>query len=382
MPDVDADGKPDNGIINGVNAYGNGIVEFFRRLREKMDKTKFVMADGWEKNNQRAFGIINGIESEGWPTLTDFQIRDWSGGLNRQTFWMENTRAPGFSYIVHKFNPDGANIELDPLKFPWGIHRLVFAGAMFTDSAITFVLNPPNEPGATISQAVWDEMWQGTDKKLGWLGKPVGAATHLGEREKNLLEGADLLSRLQGDGIDFTRDGNAIKIATKNPGDLRFKLGGITTNATDLLFTFTLRADPMQGYAPEIGRLIQFGAATRPNDLSYAWANQKEFTFRHYASDWQGTELAFVVESNAPIWISDVRAYAFQDVMYREFENGLVLANPSARPFTFDLRTLFPNKAWRRIKGSSKQDPTTNNGAAVDASLTLPAKDAIFLVKA
>ncbi|MBI3741322.1 MAG: hypothetical protein HY257_06150 [Chloroflexi bacterium] len=221
----------------------------------------------------------------------------------------------------------------------------------------------------------------GDGKKVGWLGKPLGAAVHLGEREKNLFDGVDVLTRLQGDGLEFTREGNAIKIAAKNPGDLRFKLTGISTTSPDLLFTFTLRADPLAGYAPEIARLIRFGASPRPNELPNAWVNQKAFTYRHYATEWQGLELSFLVEGNAPIWISDLRASASQDAMVREFENGLVLANPSARAFTFDLRALFPNKTWRRIKGTAKQDPATNNGARVEGAIELGAKDALFLIR-
>ncbi len=382
-PDADADGKADDAIFGGVNTYSNGVVEFCRSLRERMSPKQFVMSDGWASFNVRAFGILNGIESEGWPSLNDYQVRDWSGGLNRQAFWVANSRAPGYSYIIHKFHLPGGGVnvsEPDATKYPWGIHRLVFAGALFADSAITYIITPPNESGELF--AIWDELWMGTEKKLGWLGKPLGAAVHLAEREKNLLDGVDVLTRLQGDGIEFTRDGSAIKIAAKNPGDARFRLVGMPTSAPDLLFTFTLRADPLPGYAPEIARLIQFGASPRPNELPNAWVNQKAFTYRHYASDWQASELTFLTEGNAPIWISGIGVFAFQDAMYREFENGLVLANPSTRPFTFDLRALFPNKAWRRIQATLKQDLATNNGARVDTPLTLAPKDAIFLARA
>ena len=67
--------------------------------------------------------------------------------------------------------------------------------------------------------------------------------------------------------------------------------------------------------------------------------------------------------------------------MYREFERGLVLANPSPRPYTFDLATLFPGRSFRRIQGSPRQDPATNNGAPVAGTLTLGPKDALFLVR-
>jgi len=87
------------------------------------------------------------------------------------------------------------------------------------------------------------------------------------------------------------------------------------------------------------------------------------------------------IEGGAPLWLSRLAAYAYPDVMYREFENGLVLANPSLRAFTFDLAKLLPNRTWRRLRGSPLQDPQTNNGARVAGAVTLGARDALFLVR-
>ena len=67
--------------------------------------------------------------------------------------------------------------------------------------------------------------------------------------------------------------------------------------------------------------------------------------------------------------------------IYREFENGVVLANLSDKPYTFDLAVLFPNRKFRRIQASSTGDPVTNNGKEVASNLTLPRRDAIFLVE-
>ena len=65
--------------------------------------------------------------------------------------------------------------------------------------------------------------------------------------------------------------------------------------------------------------------------------------------------------------------------MVEEFEYGVVLANPSPRPYAFDLGKLIPGRHFRRFNGTPDQDPLTNNGAAVTAPLTLGPKDAIFL---
>lgn len=65
------------------------------------------------------------------------------------------------------------------------------------------------------------------------------------------------------------------------------------------------------------------------------------------------------------------------DVLAREFENGLVLANGSSfSDAAIDVSALFPQARFKRIKGT--QDPIQNNGAPVDV-LTLKQGDGLFL---
>lgn len=65
------------------------------------------------------------------------------------------------------------------------------------------------------------------------------------------------------------------------------------------------------------------------------------------------------------------------DVLAREFDNGLVLANGSAfSDAVIDVPSLFPGAQFKRILG--KQDPIHNNGEAV-GTITLKQGDGIFL---
>ena len=104
--DTDGDGEVDNGVIDGINAYGIGVVEFARALRERMGDNFIIQGDGalgrGGVRSQRAWGILNGIESEGWPNLHEWDMEDWSGGLNRHFFWQANARKPAFNYINHR----------------------------------------------------------------------------------------------------------------------------------------------------------------------------------------------------------------------------------------------------------------------------------------
>ena len=62
----------------------------------------------------------------------------------------------------------------------------------------------------------------------------------------------------------------------------------------------------------------------------------------------------------------------------REFEHGLVLANPSHRPQTFDLGNSFP-AGRSAASGARRNRIRTNNGSPVGETITLGERDAIFL---
>jgi len=72
--DCDGDGRPDNAIFEGINTYGVGVVDFCKKLQDRLDGHKLVLADGGGLGAQRCFHILNGIESEGWPGLGTGEI--------------------------------------------------------------------------------------------------------------------------------------------------------------------------------------------------------------------------------------------------------------------------------------------------------------------
>jgi len=365
-PDCDADGRPDKGFFGGVNTYGGGVVEFCRKLRARLGDGRLILADGASVNSQRAFGLLNGIESEGWPHLSDWEMRDWSGGLNRHFFWAANARPPVFNYVNHKFTTrgekPGQRIRPD---VPFSTHRLVLAAAVFTDSAICYSFPPPKDrPGELIG--IWDELRKGTENVVGWLGKAAGPARRLALEQPDLLKGKgrNLLRSMQPDGRQ-----------------LRFRLNHVPCRGPDLVVALTARAEPMKRCPKEIARLLWVGTDEKTRFMSFA--NGRDFTSVFYFPDVKGREatIEIAVEGTEPATISAVTAHAHPDALCREFEHGVVLANPSPRPYTFDLAKLFPGRSFRRLRGSPAQDPTTNNGQPVGGSVTLLPRDALFLVE-
>jgi hypothetical protein len=346
--DTNSDGAADNGVIGGVDRYAEGTLQFCRNLRARLGEKTLILADGWSLANQRAFGVLNGIEAEGWPSLRDYQVEDWSGGLNRQGHWAANSRQPAFNYINHKYNIDGEIVGSTSPKVGYNIHRLVFAGAVFTDSAICYSLDPPAAPGEMYG--VWDELRMGVENRLGWLGKPVAPAVHLAAAAPDVLRG-----------LGFERQGDD------------YALAGLPIDG-DAFLTVAMKT----AGAPRLFRL-RLGEATA--DASYGWVNDRDYTFTFYIPGLRRRTVRLAIEGAQPLAIAKTTAHAAPDGVYRVFENGIVLANPGPLPYVFDLTKLAPGKRYRRLKGSAEQDPKTNSGEPVAGRVTIAPKDALFLAR-
>ncbi|MBI5396557.1 MAG: hypothetical protein HZA91_14780 [Verrucomicrobia bacterium] len=557
--DTDGDGKADSGGSGGINTYGVGVYEFCRKLRGKLGDNRLIMADGHSPHSQRSFGILNGIESEGWPMLTDSEIVDWSGGLNRHEFWRLHGRAPALSYINHKFiDREAARTGGEKmLQVPLNISRLVMAAGLFTDSAFTYCIMPLGTKRAQVG--IYDELRMGTANRIHWLGKPLAPPVRLALRAPDLL-GGRFTQRLRPEQakLETCDDGHALKITALKPDadKLTLTLPALALPEGDLFVHLRIKAEPMKGYPAaiprlawvgwrhagdlmqqpllaagmtlrgqkdeplrdEVGarfsivdkitvageshrayavhppyrgvtgstfwettavipadkpRLTFFSALTdkakgksdgvglkievrrdggaeevlslhhrekqwvaRSADLS-RWAGQTvrlrfttdpgpagntvaDHTFwgdvriesgagASAAPDklaltpqrimtWVGGEwfesgfyfrnlgprtvdLTFEFEGGEPVYLTDLSAHAAADAIARDYEHGVVLANPSTRPFTFDVANLFPNAKLRRLQASPEQDRSFNDGSAVGATVTVGPRDAVILGK-
>lgn len=370
VADVDGDGQPDNGMIGGRNNYGLGQNEFLRRLRESLPKGKILVSDGWDPKDQRAFGILNGMESEGWPGLFDTNVDDWSGGLNRLAVWAENGADPLFNFVNDKIDP---NLKQPP---PIRIKRLVWAGTMMSGSALAMNHRPVNEPGVAVS--IWDEFVKGTENQLGWLGRATSGPMHLAALTPDIAP-EDL--RPDGDGLRIERSGDGWQVTPVRPvKEFTVVLRGFRPPGPDLTVAFQAwRGAPEPGVEPA-ARLVHVKRAGSRMEHA-GWLTERPLMLWHYFPDAaEGvTDIEVRLEGPAPVFLRGLAAYAHPDAMARRYERGLVLANPSPRPHTFDLGRIAPGTGYRRLRGSSKQDPETNNGQNVEGAVTLSGKDGLFL---
>ncbi|HUW59791.1 MAG TPA: hypothetical protein VMZ06_02200 [Candidatus Bathyarchaeia archaeon] len=92
-------------------------------------------------------------------------------------------------------------------------------------------------------------------------------------------------------------------------------------------------------------------------------------------------DLTLDVEGGEPVYLSGFRVYNAPDLVVREFEHGIVLANPSNHEHAFDLGGMFRGQIFRRIQAHPEQSPTTNNSKRVGTTVEIGPRDALFLIK-
>jgi len=258
--DTDGDGLVDNGVIAGVNQYGIGMHGFARQLRSRFGDQRIIQGDGalgpGGIRSQRAIGSLNGIESEGFPNLHDWDFDDWSGGLNRHNFWQANAHPPVFNYINHKWvqGIPGKPGEHENPDVPHSRHRLSFAAAQFTDAMVCYAFAPPADGSGRI--AIWDELVGGKLNTPGWLGKPLGPAVRTAAKTPDLLGG---IGTPPGDEL-AKRIGNATAtngvVAITPATDGTFSIKNLPANGADLLVLLTLSAEPRNSYPSDMPRLL------------------------------------------------------------------------------------------------------------------------------
>ncbi len=396
--DYDGDGVLDDGVVDGVNTYGLGIVRFSQRLRQALPD-KLMISDGMLEVNQRSFGLFNGMESEGFPSLYDLPLNDWSGGINRHNYWLATGAQPTFSTIVHKFENTFVACTGVPAapKVPWSTTRMVIAASLLTDATFTYALQPEMEPGESVI-GIWDELVRGTDQQKGWLGRAVAKPRILAVNRPDILEdgpgiGAALAARfVASPSTRLTYASGGLSVAATDPAapNAVVTLRGVPVTGSDVLVMLKANSAAFPGMPKTVARLLRVSIAPSagaggsvPDQTIMTWlgppTTSSQFYFRGVRSPRVDVRLQF--EGAQTATIREIAAYAHPAVMVREFEHGVVLANPSDGSYTFNLATLFAGKIYRRILASSRQDRATNDGTAVGRTLTLPRRDAIVLVR-
>ncbi len=378
--DTDGDLRGDGGTVGGINLWGIGYYDFCARVRGALGPNRWFMADGsCGAGHQRNFGILNGIESEWWPQWGDNEITNWSSGFNAHEYWKEHCHAPAMNYFVHKIGGHDREKFVDA---PWSHHRLVLAAAQFLDASVTSFYTP--EPEAGHPFGIFDELVGGRLKRTGWLGRPLGTYQRLALTTPDLLAGASIADYLRGQDVVFEKSGGRVAITSTNAGAnvLRFRIEDIPCRTgEDILLRMTVAASPRSGWPEAIPRRLTVRPKGSQHEPLATFVSGRPFTatfsFRNMPRE--RTTLQVEIEGRQELTLHKVEAYAHADAGYRVFENGIVLANPSDKPYPFDLTGIAPRREYVRLVGSSRQDPTTNDGRRVGETVTLGPRDGLFL---
>ena len=347
--------------------------------------------------NRRADSALNGVESEGWPSPFDLETNEWSSGMNEHRFWAERGAQPRLTYIHYKYANRREGEENQRVNFPFSRSRLILAAAMMLGDALTTNNGPA--PEADEKYGMFDELKMGAERRANWLGQPVEAPRALALSSPDLLNGEGVAMNeafrakisSADSRIEFLNEGTPVlKAAARDATAESFTiaLSGIPLSGPDLVLSFRVKADPMRELTSDVARRVSVKLETpsvapeAPKEL-WTWAGGEWFDARFYFRSLTGQSADFTIsaEDSGAFYLSDIQAFAHPDALAREFENGLVLANPGLAPYTFPLDKLYPGKPFRRLKGSPAQDPETNNGQTAGAEVEIEPRDGLFLVR-
>lgn len=160
--DSNNDNVADGGYVDGVNRWRVGTVKLLENLRKQLGPEVIMSADSHHETNQRAVGILNGMESEGLVSHND-GYRGISTTINVHTYWQAFGRDRRFSYIADKLRHDEDLEQKDKLvKLAHGTATVLGVGIGMLDLR------------SYLYKDHFDYLTAGNpSRQPGWLGKPI-----------------------------------------------------------------------------------------------------------------------------------------------------------------------------------------------------------------
>ena len=361
--DCNGDGQWDFGILDGVNQFRLGAREFLVKLREKLGPEKLITVDMGRRGYA---GLLNGIESEGWPNPFDPEIDRWSQGMNEHRWWTTRAAQPHASYIHMKYALRRAG-KNERVKIADNAARLVMGSAMMLHGVLTVNHRPQADA------IVRDELCRGEDLVVNWLGRPLEPPRRLVFDTPSLY--AD-------------RKTKVFEAKARDADSFGFALKNLPCGGKACTVRFEVRCEPLQGFPTDTARRLVVGldlpdnphVNSRPYDWTWMDGEWFEASFFLRNMDAKAFDLLLNAEGRGAVQIRNLAVYTGADVMTRRFENGLVLVNPSNAPFAFDLKTLYSDFRGHRLKSRQQKAPVIA-GQFVSGTVTVPPRDSLFLVE-
>ncbi|MDO6617640.1 hypothetical protein [Shewanella sp. 6_MG-2023] len=359
--DYNFDGKFSSLDNQAADNYRIGVRHFLTQLRHKLGDNKLLLADGNELNQQREFGLLNGIESETWPSHWDPEIEQWSSGMNRHLFWNDNCYSPCFSYIKLGELPSKKGSSVAPTE---NTRKLRVAAALIMDATIAPAYRPK---GKKIDN--WPELTGGKRNYNSWLGKVISPPMYY-KISDNKPKNCIIVNDKQNFSVDESSE--KVKIIKRiGTGTLQFSCHFSLASADDVVLVMQTKSKSTH-LTPRTDqvRYISIVPNEDQSQENMTWSGNNVFESRFYFKQLKAGLNNLQFESDAEeIHISDLSITSGAEVMYREFENGLVIANPFRKPILLDIADFTERKNLLIDNRKYEKKDT----------ITIKAKDAIFI---
>jgi autotransporter-associated beta strand protein len=386
--DVDLDLQPDWGFKNGVNVYSLGWQEHVKIVREIAGPDKIIQHDCTRVSaGYRGWRYVNGAQFETFGDGNSF-----SQMFDLLSQWVEHAEVkPAFSYGYCRAPTTTYGGVLPDND--WMFRKQFAAGLMAG-------MPHPYGSGENMGLFDWDEQRGGNLDNYTWLGRALESTQRdlIGLSSTNLLA-ADTWNTVVSSNYAATVSGavadtNGIEIAvTQIPENqdrdcdgvnLKLNRDFLLVAGREYTLIFDAKADDTAVYQgksyPDMPVYIQISEHGTTTEKMGVWATRNWRTYRlsFVCAPNQHFRVEFgVAEAIGRVWLKNIKLHeGCVDRLSRDFENGKVFLNESE---TADwVVNLGTNKYWR-LKGDIR--PDINDGRKVSGSLTVPARDAVYLLK-
>ncbi len=404
-PDVDNDLVQDDGLSpTGENLWGQGLDDFYTRLRERLPNAMIVGG----VIETRGYTSLNGSDFEGWPQRNvgsaSPDYREIDGRLSIYSAQMHHGNiGPRYAEIINRvstrvyqfYNTPGTSNA--PFRFSFGLTLLddgyygqenntTTPDPWWDEYAVDVVPGSPTFGRAIASTPNNEALIRRHD---GWMGFPRGpryriydeaafAATRnlmpdgtfdsgLGNwRGSNVSVGVDTTPANRLEGTGALAIGTHQNYASSYSGAAAIGPTVQLKAGVEYTLAFAVKAEKLRAIQ------VVMGDVSQQFYIPAKWSRQvMTFTASHTGN----FALKFNVgKESSNLWIDSV--YLFEgnaSVFRRDFDNAIVVVNATSTTRTLDLGGTF-----RRILGTGQD--AVNDGSAV-TRITLPSYDAAVLIR-
>ena len=399
--DLNNDGIADgDGIVDGKHVWRDGMFDWLSRLREAVGQDYILTSDSGLAKHQRAVGMLNGMEAEGFPYHRD-AFRSFSTPLNHFAYWQKfGMRKNALNYAVIKYQEKKDISKADQYA------RFATATATCLD---VFASRYTVREGSGIHPI--DELIAGTRNEAQWLGKFAGPLIRGEDSSPDLFEGGGtaltkkFLAEVSVSNGRYTLENSSILRLHGEVGNalspIKLTIKDIQRPTGDIVVCFDVKSGSplsLEFAGTPVPRMITAGIDGLPdypegarrneflNDFGGAFGTSGFITQRFYFRDLDEGEgdsitLHLTFEGQGTVDLKSLKLLAGSQTMAREFENGVVLVNPSFDTKSFDLRAIFPDYkgGYRYIKG--RQAPNSGKPVGDPNAMEVESIDALMVEK-